>query len=571
MLLNVIITDAVEFSPMQFCILNTGFAFYMYTHSITYIANVMNTKPRILIVDDERLNIKVLSDLLKSNYKIMAAINGKQALKAARGENPPDLVLLDIMMPEMDGYEVCRQLKADTLTKDIPIMFVTAMGEEEDETKGLALGAVDYITKPVVPAVVEARVRSHVALRRNMLELEDAYKLIESQKTRMQGELDVGHKIQMSMLRQDSPFYPDRKEFSLAATIVPAREVGGDLYDFFFIDPDRLCLCIGDVSGKGVPAALFMAVSKTLIKSRALSDGSPASVMTFVNDSLCEGNEACMFVTLFFAVLNIKTGELVYSNAGHNPPNIKKANGDVILLPERHGMVSGAMEGMVYGESSVTLESGDILVTFTDGVTEAMDPEGNLYSERRLEGLLASEQLVDSVTINAAVFDDVKKFEQGAGQADDITLLSLLYRGYTPTSTDGSFSMTIKNDLSELPGFLDAFELFADEKQLSMAVACNLGVAFDELLTNTISYGYEDGEQREIDITVDIHADHVTVVLCDDAAPFNPFTREDPDTTSSLDEREIGGLGIHLVKKLMDEVGYERKVNQNVLTLTKRI
>ena len=160
----------------------------------------METKPRILIVDDERININVLADLLKSDYKIMAAINGEQALKAAEGKSPPDLVLLDIMMPEMDGYEVCRRLKKNPDTKDIPVIFVTAMGQEEDETKGLQLGAVDYITKPVIPAVVEARVRSHVALRQSMVELHDAYRLIESQKQRMQGELDVGRDIQLGML-----------------------------------------------------------------------------------------------------------------------------------------------------------------------------------------------------------------------------------------------------------------------------------------------------------------------------------------------------------------------------------
>ena len=530
----------------------------------------MESTAKILIVDDERLNINVLADLLKPSYKIMAAINGEQALKAARGVSPPDLILLDIMMPEMDGYEVCRRLKEDPATKDIPVMFVTAMGQEQDETKGLELGAVDYITKPIVPAVVEARVRSHVALRRNMLELRDAYQVIESQRVRMQDELNIGRKIQMSMLRQDFPAYPDRSEFSLAATIMPAREVGGDFYDFFFIDRDRLCLCVGDVSGKGVPAALFMAVSKTLVRSRASSDDSPASVMTYVNNALCEGNDACMFVTVFLAILDLKSGELVYSNAGHNPPNIKRAGGELVRLSDRHGMVAGAMDGLAYGESCVGLQRGDALILFTDGVTEAMDPDGRLYSEERLEELLGSAGFDDSQAINEAVLREVKGFEQGAGQADDITILSLIYHGYEDAAEDRSFSMVIGNDLGQLAGFLDAFEEFAGKAGIPPAVTARVGMAFDELLANTISYGYADGERHEIHVDVDVHSDHLTVVLSDDGVPFNPFTRKDPDTSLAIEEREIGGLGIHLVKNVMDEVSYERKVDRNVLTLVKR-
>ena len=327
---------------------------------------------KVLVVDDEPMNINLLVELLKPNYKVMAAKNGELALKAAGSPNPPDLILLDIMMPEMDGYEVCSRLKGNPATKDIPVIFVTAMGETDDETKGLELGAVDYITKPISPPIVLERVKTHLALRK-------AYQVIEAQKERMQDELNIGREIQMSMLRQDFPVYPDRDEFDLAATILPAREVGGDFYDFFFVDQDHLCLCVGDVSGKGVPAALFMAVTKTLIKSRASSDDSPASIMTYVNDALCEGNEACMFVTLFLAFVNVKTGALVYSNAGHNPPNLKRRSGNVERLSDRHGPVAGAMEGLAFKESAINLEQGDALVFYTDGVTEAMNPEGALF------------------------------------------------------------------------------------------------------------------------------------------------------------------------------------------------
>ena len=219
-------------------------------------------RQRILIVDDERFNINVLADLLKPNYKVMAAINGTQALKAAHSANPPDLVLLDIMMPEMDGYEVCRQLKEDVTTKDIPIIFVTAMGQEEDETKGLELGAADYLTKPISPAIVEARVRTQLALQKNLEDLRSAYAVIEKHKQRMQKELDAAREIQMAMLTTD---FPETATVCVHAELQAAREVGGDFYDVFELGPGRLCFCVGDVSGKGVGAALFMAMTKTLI------------------------------------------------------------------------------------------------------------------------------------------------------------------------------------------------------------------------------------------------------------------------------------------------------------------
>ena len=230
-------------------------------------------RQRILIVDDERFNINVLADLLKPNYKVMVAINGEQALKAVGGAKPPDLVLLDIMMPEMDGYEVCRRIKAAPATRDIPIIFVTAMGQEDDETKGLDLGAADYLTKPISPSIVEARVRTQLELRRTMKDLRAAHAVIEAQRDRMQAELDVGRDIQTSMLRKD---FPKTDIYCVHAELYPAKEVAGDFYDFFEIEPGLICFSVGDVSGKGVPAALFMAMTKTLIKSRASSDPSPA-------------------------------------------------------------------------------------------------------------------------------------------------------------------------------------------------------------------------------------------------------------------------------------------------------
>jgi len=220
------------------------------------------------------------------------------------------------MMPEIDGYEVCRQLKANPETRDIPVIFLTAKGETADEAEGFKLGAADYILKPVNPPLLKARVKTHLALKHNMDELQAAYSVINKQKERMQEELNVGRDIQMSMVPDTIPAFPEHGEFDIYGLLKPAREIGGDFYDYFFIDSDKLCICVGDVSGKGVPAALFMAVTKTLIKSTAGEDHSTASIITRVNDEISQDNPSCMFITLFLGILDIRSGKFSYTNAG---------------------------------------------------------------------------------------------------------------------------------------------------------------------------------------------------------------------------------------------------------------
>ena len=388
----------------------------------------MNDRKKVLVVDDERCNINVLVDLLKPNYKMMVAKNGEQALKAARSDNPPNLIMLDVMMPEMDGYEVCRQLKDDEKTRDIPIMFITAMGHEADEERGFAAGAVDYITKPITASIVEARVKTHLALQHSMESLQDAYAIIDTQKKRMQGELNVAKDIQLSMLPQVFPAYPDRDEFRIHASMEAAREVGGDFYDFFFIDENRLCVVIGDVSGKGVPAALFMAITKALIKSRSADDLSTASILTHVNNEISTNNEAVMFITVFMGIIDVQSGEMTCTNAGHNPPYIKRQDGALNRLDSLHGPVLGVIDGLAYKEGQIQIEAGDLLLMYTDGVTEAMNPDLNLFEESRLVDILNEKGHDTPESIINEVFTRVHAFENGAEQSDDITLLALLFK-----------------------------------------------------------------------------------------------------------------------------------------------
>lgn len=256
-------------------------------------------------------------------------------------------------------------------------------------------------------------------------------------KERIESELSIAREIQMSILPKNFPPFPDQPEFDLYAVIEPAREVGGDFYDFFKIDRNHLCFVMADVSGKGVPASLFMAVTKTLVKATAKEGITPAEILTQVNNDLAEGNEASMFVTLFCGILNIETGEILFANAGHNPPLLITKQGQVSYLEGASGLVLGAMEGITYQGDRLQLESGESLFLYTDGVTEAMDLGENLFSEERLQQELSRLTQKPIQEILETLLERVKAFSREAPQSDDITMMVLQYRGHEfPQSRD---------------------------------------------------------------------------------------------------------------------------------------
>ncbi|MEH6587680.1 MAG: SpoIIE family protein phosphatase [Halioglobus sp.] len=382
-------------------------------------------KPVVLAVDDTPENLDVVRGILVPEYKVKAVTNGAAALKVA-ASRPPDIILLDIMMPDMDGYEVCRQLKANPLTADIPVIFLTAKDQTADEAEGFALGAADYIHKPVNPPILQARVRTHVALKKSMDDLQQLSQALAAAKERMEIELNVGRDIQKSMLPEVAP---NCREVTLSARMDAAREVGGDFYDYFMLNEDELCFCVADVSGKGVGAALFMAMTKLLIKSRAIDDQLPSEILTRVNSDLAKDNPECMFVTVFLAKINLRNGTVEYTNAGHNPPLIRRASGAVEEVRDQHGPVLAIEEDRDYGQSTLTLNPDDVLLVFTDGVTEAMDIEDNLYSDQRLLEALQSVDEASASIVLQKVTDSVDEFAQGAEQADDITMIALQYNG----------------------------------------------------------------------------------------------------------------------------------------------
>lgn len=249
------------------------------------------------------------------------------------------------------------------------------------------------------------------------------------EKQRIQESLKLAADIQMGMLPKEFPAFPDREDFDLFASIIPAKEVGGDFYDFFLIDEDHLCFVIGDVSGKGVPAALFMAVTKTHVAASTIPGVEPSDILFRANNELCKENDQGMFCTIFYGILNTKTGEVHYSNGGHNPPYIIREDGTNEQVEGTMGIALGVMDEMDFGVNTLTLKKGESMYLYTDGVNEAMDIGGNEYSYERLEEFLTSTAGQQTTDIVGGSLSDIESFVGNAEQSDDITVLMVKYTG----------------------------------------------------------------------------------------------------------------------------------------------
>jgi sigma-B regulation protein RsbU (phosphoserine phosphatase) len=403
--------------------------------------------------------------------------------------------------------------------------------------------------------------------------LADSLALVEAAKARMQEELNVGRDIQRSMLPRVVPAFPDRKEIELYAVLEPAMEVGGDLYDFFMVDDHRLCLVIGDVSGNGVPAALFMAMTKIMVKTRAASDPSPASIVTHVNDALSADNDSCMFVTLYLGILNLRDGTLLTTNAGHNPPLLKRRDGRFEWMTAQDGPLVGPMPGIAFKESLIQLSSGDELFFYTDGVTEADNVRRELFGNDRLKATLNQSKATTVMDRIADVMRAVKAFAGEASQADDITILGLRYYGVAPDdAAAGFFRQTMPNQLMAIPTLQMAFERYVSQWEGAKPLIPTLDMALDDLLNNVVQYAFpHDQTEHRIVVEGDVRDGSVVLIITDDGIPFNPLTAPPPDLSLVLHERELGGLGIHLVRSMFDEVLYHRDVGHNVLTIKKKL
>ena len=387
-----------------------------------------------------------------------------------------------------------------------------------------------------------------------------------SAKQRIESELSIAHEIQMSMIPKIFPPFPDRKEFDLHAKLISAREVGGDFYDFYFIDQRHLCFAIGDVSGKGVPASLFMALTKTLFRATGGETSSTASgIFDHLNREISRDNDSCMFVTAFCGVLDTETGAVEYCNAGHNQPMVIQ-EGKLSVLPKSGDVALGVVETAGYSSHRLQLAPGDQLILYTDGITEAMDGQEQFFSESRLESTLEELKSHSARIVVRDVLQTVRDFTGDTPQSDDMTILVIRYRG-PGASAVPTLAVRLKNRKTELQRFNDLMREFGSEHDIPEETIFRVNLSMDEILTNVLRYGYQDEEEHEISVVATWDREWMTIEVHDDGTPFNPLEVASPDTSEALEEREIGGLGIHIVRTMMDDLSYRRELDTNVLTL----
>ena len=396
---------------------------------------------------------------------------------------------------------------------------------------------------------------------RNMKELGE----ITAVKERMENELEIARGIQMSMIPKIFPSYPERSDIDIFASIVPAKEVGGDLFDFFIMD-EKLYFCIGDVSGKGVPASLVMAVTRSLFRTVAAHEKSPRRIVTAMNESMSDMNESTMFVTFFCGVLDMKTGHLRYCNAGHNAPML--LNATKTMLPVVSNVPLGIVAGTAFQEQETDLKYDDALFLYTDGITEAENAKHELFGEERMINALSEPK--GSKAHLEEMQKAISDFVGNAPQSDDITMLFIHYLN-DETSDTSEHHLLIHNDIQQIPQLADFVETIAAEKHIDHSLTLSLNLALEEAVTNVIMYAYPKGTDGLVDIEAIIREHSLSFVISDSGQAFDPTAQPDADVSQSIENRQVGGLGIYLVRSIMDNVSYERNGGKNILSMTKNI
>jgi phosphoserine phosphatase RsbU/P len=373
-------------------------------------------KKTVLVVDDAPANIQVVNSILKDTYKVRIATNGAKALELVNVSPAPDLILLDVMMPGIDGYEVCSRLKDDPGTKDIPVIFLTAQTETADETHGFEVGAVDYIHKPFSPAVVMARVQTHLALR-------GAREQLALQLFTIQKELETARQIQLSILPHQ---IPQIKGLDIAARYIPMTSVAGDFYDFIVVDDKHVGILVADVSGHGMPAALIASMLKIALAAEVSHAAHPEQVLLGLNQALC-GKFQHHYVTAAYTYFDMERGTLTYAGAGHPPLLVWGPSREGVRDITENGLFLGKFDFASYTSVELNLAPDDWVLLYTDGIPETTNPALTEFGDERFRQYLASAPC-DSVDHFAdELLTEVSRWSARGSEDldDDITMVAV--------------------------------------------------------------------------------------------------------------------------------------------------
>ena len=407
-------------------------------------------------------------------------------------------------------------------------------------------------------------------MQQSLVKYIDELKDTTAQKASIESELQVASGIQMGMLPKTFPTYPDRDDVQLYASLTPAKEVGGDLFDFYFRD-EKLFFCIGDVSGKGVPASLFMAVTRAVFRTVSARESMPDRIMASLNQTMVDMNETNMFVTLFIGVLDLPTGRLHYCNAGHDAPLLVGAG--VGMLPCDSNIPVGVMDQWKYTLQESQIFTGTTIFLFTDGLTEAEDATHAQFRMERVNDVAAhalADHQQEPRQLIGVMTDAVHQFVGDAEQSDDLTLMAIQY---IKKQRDVKMrrSIVLPNDVQEVPKLTAFVDAVCEAVGFNSTLTMKMNLAIEEAVVNVMNYAYPRGTKGDVTIEALSNDVRLKFTIIDSGTPFDPTVHSDVDTTLSAQDRPIGGLGIHLVRNIMDSINYERIDNLNVLTLRKKL
>ena len=387
-------------------------------------------------------------------------------------------------------------------------------------------------------------------------------------KAQIENELEIASNIQMSMLPKIFPPYPDRNEIDIFGQLTPAKEVGGDLYDFYIRD-EKLFFCIGDVSGKGVPASLVMAVTRTLFRTVSAHESQPDRIMSTINRALSDDNESNMFVTLFVGVLDLPTGRMRYCNGGHDAPLLVGDSG-IGLLPCESNLPVGIMEDWKFVPQETMIDPLTTIFLYTDGLTEAENTRHEQFQEERIKEVARQSERTPKVIIEQ-MSEAVHHFVGNADQSDDLTMLAIQYTRLQDQDVRLQRTMTLPNDIEQVPQLESFINEVCETLGLDASTTMNLNLALEEAVVNVMNYAYAADTHGNVDIEAQANDHRLKFTISDWGIPFDPTAKKKVDTTLSVEERPIGGLGIHLIRQMMDSINYERIDGKNVLTLRKKL
>ena len=493
-----------------------------------------------------------------------------------------------IVCPESDifgGFNRLRHIVWGIITVGLLLMLfffiriitreLRPLGQLAQETETIASGQFDTQI-PDFHRTDEIGQLSHsfAGMQQSLVRYIEELKDTTAQKASIESELNIARAIQMAMLPKTFPPFPDCDEVSIYGQLTPAKAVGGDLYDFYIRD-QKMFFCIGDVSGKGIPASLVMAVTRALFRTISAHEERPERIVSQLSNTIAEDNEQGMFVTLFVGIIDLDTGHMAYCNAGHNPPLLISGKGNRVgLLPVDSNIPAGVMSGWEYTPQDTTIDSGTTIFLYTDGLNEAENSTHGQFGDERMmetaqavcaDGRPSPQALVDKMV--AAVH----AFVGDAEQSDDLTMMAIQYSPKAAADGQRRHSVTLPNDVDTVPQLPQFINAVAEDAALDASQTMSLNLAIEEAVVNVMQYAYPEGTKGTVNIVATIADGLLTFVISDSGKPFDPTAKADVDTTLPAEERPIGGLGIHLVRQMMDDITYERKGNKNILTLRKSL